>query len=301
MTCFTPMQAFYSSSVNSKGRRIIVFKEEDGNSAPFYLPCGRCVGCHLERSRQWAIRCMHEAQLHRDNCFITLTYDPKYLPSDGGLVKRHFQLFMKKLRRFAAEKYGVKSIRFFHCGEYGEKNGRPHYHACLFGFDFPDRVLREVVNGIRHYDSQILAGIWGMGRVDVGDVTFESAAYVARYILKKHKGFEGLDGYLDPETGVLRAREYTTMSRRPGIGKHWYDKYASDVYPHDFLYVRGKRMRPPKYYDSLFELDKPDVMDSIRENRSANVVLSEDTTPERLWARQEVKLLEIARLPRNLE
>lgn len=302
MTCFTPLQGYYSSSINSKGRRIITFDEREANSEPFYLPCGRCCGCRLERARQWAMRCVHESQLYLNNCFITLTYDDDHLPKDGGLVKRDFQLFMKKFRKFVdVEEFGFARLRYFHCGEYGERTNRPHYHACIFGFDFPDKVLFRDVNGIKLYTSKMLSDLWGKGFVTVGDVNFESASYVARYVLKKSAAFYGTDSYLDKETGVLKQREYVTMSRRPGIGYEWYKKFKSDIYPHDFLYMRGRKMRGPKYYDALFELDDPVTCARLKEERSVSVVMNEDSTIERLRVREQVKLAELTRLPRNLD
>ena len=151
------------------------------------VPCGQCIGCRLERSRQWAIRCVHEASLHTDNCFITLTYSPDCLPSDGSLNHDDFQKFFKRLRKHIAP----KKIRYYMCGEYGEdlqqpsKLGRPHFHACLFGLDFDDKQLYIVRDDVKLYTSATLEKIWGKGFVTIGDVTFESAAYVARYIAKK--------------------------------------------------------------------------------------------------------------------
>ena len=168
---------------------------------PEKLPCGQCVGCRLERSRQWAIRCMHEAQMHEDNCFITLTFNPESLDDRSNpwsLDVRDFQLFMKRLRK----KYGA-GIRFYHCGEYGELNKRPHYHACIFGFDFPDKRLWKVTNsGHRLYISESLDELWPFGFCTIGNVTFESAAYVARYIMKKVNGDAAADHYewIDEDT-----------------------------------------------------------------------------------------------------
>ena len=132
MTCYHPLECW---RVDGQSKLAFVKPREALIREKLEVPCGQCIGCRLERSRQWAVRCIHEAQLHKDNCFITLTYNDEHLPSPPSLSVRDFQLFMKRLRK----RFG-KGIRFFHCGEYGEKYGRPHYHACLFGFDFPDRV-----------------------------------------------------------------------------------------------------------------------------------------------------------------
>lgn len=302
MPCFHPMEAF-KCSCNYSSKSSVVFSFCSGCSPhPFKLPCGQCIGCRLERSRQWAIRCVHEAQLHSDNCFITLTYSPEHLPKDGSLNLRHYQLFMKRLRK----KFG-NGIRFFHCGEYGEKYFRPHYHACLFGFDFPDKVLFKEINGVKLYTSDVLNELWGFGFCSIGDVNFDSAAYVARYILKKVTGKNAALHYangVDLDTGEVLAKrsEYITMSRRPGIGSNWFDLYSTDVYPSDEVVLRGRVMRPPKFYDSRFKSRFPEIFDSIKESRIANAVKHvADCSPERLRVRETVQLSKLQSLPRNLE
>lgn len=305
MPCYKPLEAWRGRELNPKtGKYPMVFNRNQGYSdlPSQKLPCGRCIGCRLERSRQWAIRCVHEAQLHEQNCFITLTYSPENLPFPPSLDVRHYQLFMKRLRK----KYG-SNIRFFHCGEYGDQLGRPHYHACLFGFDFPDKVhWKTTKRGDRLYTSESLNKIWGKGYAIIGDVTFESAAYVARYITKKITGDAAADHYErhDPDTGELYSLkpEYTTMSRRPGIAKDWYDKYSSDVYPHDEVIMRGMKMKPPKYYDRQYELTNPKEFEKMKmQRRVAAKSRSEDSTPERLAVREKVKLAKIKQLKRTYE
>ena len=137
MPCYKPLKAYYSKDVNESGKRSLVFTSEKALlPVELMVPCGRCIGCRLDRSLQWAMRCVHEASMHEDNCFITLTFDDDHL-GDGSLKVSDFQNFMKRLRQAIAP----KKVRFFHCGEYGAKLSRPHHHACLFGFDFPDKVL----------------------------------------------------------------------------------------------------------------------------------------------------------------
>jgi hypothetical protein len=186
MPCYHPISAWQLLNVKTaKGKPTISFKNPYARPSPtrvgIQVPCGQCIGCRLERSRQWAIRCVHEAYGHEDNAFITLTYAPEHLPHDVSLNISHFQKFMKRLRKAISPKL----VRFFHCGEYGELNQRPHYHACLFGYDFPDKVLYTIRDECRLYRSPMLEKLWPMGFATVGDVTFESAAYVARYITKK--------------------------------------------------------------------------------------------------------------------
>lgn len=284
MPCYNPLRGWYSSTQNPTGKRSIVFNHREGNGDEVDLACGQCIGCRLERSKQWAIRILHEASLYENNCFLTLTYDEKNMPKDGSLNLRHYQLFMKKLRK----RFG-NGIRFFHCGEYGEHTERPHYHACIFNFDFPDKYKwRNTNQGHSIYRSEILDGIsrgeterndinknalWPYGNSEIGDVTFESAAYVARYITKKILGKDSDLAYLHPEwrsNGLIKQKEYVTMSRRPGIGKGWLEKFNTDVYPHDYVVIRGKKMRPPKYYDSQMGLDDPSLLEDLKERRIEN-------------------------------
>lgn len=247
------------------------------------------------------MRCMHEAQLHENNCFITLTYSDEHLPNDRSVNVVDFQLFMKRLRK----RFG-KGIRFYHCGEYGEKFRRPHYHACLFNFDFSDKELFKIDNNNKLYISKSLQKLWPFGHSLIGDVTFESAAYVARYIMKKQTGDNASKHYehIDPETGeVFQLRpEYTTQSRKPGLAMGWYEKFKRDVYNNDFVIVRGRKMRPPKFYDRKFEIDDPDEFRKIKRARKSSAgEHAENNTPQRLKVREQVQRERLSRLPRKLE
>lgn len=287
MGCYSPLSGFYSGRLTDKGKpEVIVQKRQFFEGADLRIPCGQCIGCRLERSRQWAVRCCHEASLHDENCFITLTYAPEFLPKDGSLDLRHFQLFMKKLRF----EYG-SGIRFFHCGEYGENFGRPHYHAILFNFNFPDRELITEEKGYREFESKALSRLWGMGICHLGEFSFESAAYVARYCTKKVNGRMAEDhySYVDLRTGELirRKPEYCTMSRRPGIGFGWFEKFSSDVFPKDSFHLNGKELRPPKFYDRKLEELDLDLMNEIRLRRIENLDFS-DSSRKRLTAKEAV-------------
>lgn len=313
MACYYPMQALKLAARTKLGKSVIKFISRNMAQSIVNhpdlisgLPCGQCVGCRLERSRQWAIRMVHEAQLHESNCFITLTFDDDHLKDRDqpmSLDKRDFQLFMKRLRKV------YPNVRYYMCGEYGERLKRPHYHAILFGLDFPDKELEKVKDGYRYFTSQSLSKLWPFGFHIITDVTFDTCAYVARYIMKKHLGKDAWKNYFeyfDENTGEFvgqRLPEYTTMSRRSGIGKAWFDKYLRDIYPKDKFYLRGKGyMRPPKYYDSLYELVDPDDYSRIKEARtSASKSNLADNSPERLHAKQVVKLAQINNLSRNLE
>lgn len=269
--------------------------------APLELPCGQCVACRLNRSRMWATRCMHEADMHEKNCFITLTYEK--VPENGSLDVTDFQSFIRRLRK----KYHGKKIRYFHCGEYGDRLGRPHYHGLLFGFDFDDKVLFKETAGGRLYFSQSLRDLWGKGHCLVGDVSFESAAYVARYVLKKVTGADA-----EPHYRGL-APEYVTMSRRPGIGKSWLEKFGAEVYPSDEVIVRGVACKPPRYYDNWLEGKDEKLWRKVKEARGKDLkktlacarfgvtTIVEDNSVFRQKVKEKVALARVARLARSLE
>lgn len=284
MPCYHPWQAYQRadgsiSSVERKGDYV----------RSLTLPCGQCVGCRLERSRQWAVRCMHESQMHDQSCFVTLTYKGEC--PEEGLRYRDFQLFMKRLRKQVGKK-----IRFYMCGEYGEAKGRPHFHACLFGWYPDDKVLWNTRDGIRLYTSDILDKIWQHGKCMVGDVTFESAAYVARYIMKKITGNLADDHYngLTPE--------FCRMSLKPGIGVVWLEKYSSDVYPDGTVVVRGVKSRTPRYYDKKYKKVDKDVIDEIQYERHLEGIKHfEDMSDERLVVKEIVAKAKIKLLKRSIK
>lgn len=303
MPCFKPLKGYRSQDLNPSGKRSIVFNRQKGLvDLPVELPCGQCIGCRLERSKKWAVRCVHEAQLHDENSFLTLTYADDRLPPHGTLQLEDFQKFMKRLRRHISP----RKIKFFHAGEYGEQFQRPHYHACVFGYDFPDKWHYKTHNEQKYYRSPLLEELWPLGMSMIGDVTFESAAYVARYITKKITG-ERAEWYyseIDEETGEIREKkpEYATMSRNPGIGKGWFEKYKSDVYPDDFIVIRGQKLRVPKFYDNQLEILSPDEYARIRAKRQNDMKYhKEDNTHERLEVREFIMHERLSMLKRGYE
>lgn len=299
--CYHPLRGYYAQKVNPKtGKRPVVFSSKDGfYDTPVSLPCGRCIGCRLERSRQWATRCVHEASLYPDNVFITLTFRDA-CPLDGtktdptySLYKHHFQRFMKRLRKhFFGNQKG--SVRYYHCGEYGDQFGRPHHHACLFNINFKDKTLWSIRDGIRLYRSKVLEQLWPHGNSSIGDVTFESAAYVARYVVKKILGPTAEAHY----NGKLP--EFCTMSRRPGLGKDWLKKYTDDIFPKDFVIIRGKKSKVPKYYNHNYELTNPKDYASIRGNRVCVQRNNPNNHYRRLQAAETIQEAQMNLLKRTL-
>lgn len=303
MACYYPMEGFRSRVVGKNGRRGVVFNKREGFSdLPVTVPCGKCIGCKLEHSRQWAIRCMHEKSLHLDNSFITLTYSDEHLPSDRSLDKSHFQKFIKRLR----QRYSSTAFRYFHCGEYGERLSRPHYHALLFGFDFADkRPAGKSKSGETHFTSSTLNEVWGMGECWIGSVTFESAAYCARYCTKKITGDMAKSHYeiLLEDTGEIISvlPEYATMSLNPAIGKRWYQTFGAETHPTDSVVMRGMEMKPPRYYDKLREQDDAKGAQSTKYARLKKAAKTKsDRTPERLRVRETVAKSRAGLHKRNL-
>lgn len=288
----------------------IGFDECKGDVVQFLrLPCGVCTGCRLERSRQWAVRCLHEASLHEENCFITLTYNDEHLTAYEDLCYKDFQDFMKRLRK----KFSHKKIRFFMCGEYGENNGRPHYHACLFGHNFDDRIhLKVTSSGSKISTSKTLDDLWSdrnnnpIGFCTVGDVNFDSAGYVARYLMKKGlgRGHESQYQEIDMETGEVyqKQREFNKMSLKPGLGHGFYKKWTKDIFPKDVCIVNGRETKPPRYYAKKFKDDDPESYEELqylRYQRSLQSLL--DNTEERLKVKEHVLKAKVKLLKRELE
>ena len=258
------------------------------------IPCGQCVECRLNRSRQWADRCMLEAQYHKSNYFVTLTYDNAHIPKNeiidsltgeiaynATLVKKDLSAFMKRLRRAYEYAGHDNNLRFYGCGEYGSTTLRPHFHVIIFGLELDDLQLYKVnFNGDRLYTSDFLNKVWKNGFVVVGDVTWQSAAYTARYIMKKHLGKDSCfyeDYNIEPE--------FTLMSRRPGIARDYYDDNKVKLFHDDFVSVPthqgAKRIYPPRYFEKLFESDFPenDVLERKAKRQQAaidnkNLILS---------------------------
>lgn len=314
MPCYEPLKGFRSLERNpATGKHLITFNplKALNSTNPMTIPCGRCTGCRLERSRQWAVRCMHEAQLYPRNAFITLTFNNESLPEDYSVHVRTLQLFIKKLRKSLPQK-----IRTFACGEYGDLNLRPHYHALIFNHDFDDKkYFNQTKQGEILYTSDSLTDLWSYGHCTTGAVTFESAAYTARYIMKKYTGDKADEHYTrqHPLTKAFHRvePEFVTMSRRPGIGAPWLERYKADVYPADKVIARGMVMNPPRFYDQSLTEEELDQVKRRRQRAGLRYSwdntgelhrpsMRPDNTPERLRVRKAVKEAQLTHLKRTL-
>jgi len=296
VACYHPLVAY-----RRRDGTILFVDRGDGDE--ILLPCGRCIGCRLERSRQWAARCVQEASMHDENCFITLTYDDEHLPPGGCLRYPDFQKFMKRLRKH----FAGQSISFFMCGEYGETTHRAHYHACLFGVGFRDAVSHARTGSDNFiFTSEVLSKLWPFGFASVAEFNFRTAAYVARYIMKKVTGDMAESHYtvVDRETGevFVRPAEFCQASRNPAVGRRWYEKYGeSDVEVRDACIVNGVECSVPRYYDKLLRRRDRVKYNEIKCKRELdNYRARYDNTDKRLGDKETVAKARVKFLKRGL-
>ena len=300
MACYHPVSAWQTETGD------VVFVERGAIARALTLPCGQCIGCRLERSRQWAVRILHEAACWDSSVFVTLTYDQDNCPV--SLDYADVQRFLKRLR----SRLGSK-VRFFCVGEYGDNTSRPHYHVILFNVTFSDACSFKR-GDYPLFTSKLLTETWGLGHSVFGAVTFESAAYCARYCVGKITGdYESLSPdlkarydskyrFLDVD-GVLheRVKEFAHMSLKPGIGATWLDRFSSEVYPRDEVIVRGKQCKPPRYYDRRF-LATSEFSDDVLWQRQLDAAKNFfDNSDERLAVRETVALARLGLSSRKLE
>lgn len=303
MACFHPREAWFVGIHAKTGKRRLGFRRPtgvDSRDADLVVPCRKCIGCRIDNSRDWAVRAMHEAHMHQHNCVVHLTYRDECLPKFGSLSLEDHQNFLKRLRKSVEP----SRIKFMLAGEYGDKDMRPHYHACLFGVDFPDRYYWKLSrSGEKLYRSPQLEKLWPNGFATISNLCFQSAAYVGRYVLKKRGGEQAEERYglVDHDTGEIigKARpEYVVASN--GLGRSFFLKYGHTMWPDDFVVVEGRKMPIPNYYLRLLEKLDPELFALVKEKREEYSKGQEwDRTPERLAVRKEVFLSRVKRLNRS--
>lgn len=338
MPCYAPMQAWRGT------RDRAIYWRKINDCSEITLACGQCWGCRLERSRQWALRCLHESKLHKHNCFITLTYNDKHMPEryntglkrpngdiayGGNLRYRDVQLFLKKLRwaihnppvgglpiatnkdqhheaLSSRQKKPWHALSYYLAGEYGALYARPHWHICMFGIDFTDKTYhRTTATGSKLYTSKQLEKLWPWGYSSIGQLTYESAAYVARYVMKKITGDPAKEHYtkIDTDTGeiIKLTPEFNRMSKKPAIAKRFIEQYLTDVYPHGYVINKAKKTKPPIYYDRYFKKQQITAYTEMKELREIAAIYQwEEQTPERLRVREQVARAKTRSLQRNL-
>lgn len=303
MSCNKPLKGFFTGEKTKNGKDdliIVPFKThhleitengiERNNYAfisyrcikPIFkyieIPCGKCIGCKLDYSSQWADRMMAEKTNYPDDevHFITLTYDNDHIPmidtydvltgedhKINTLSKRDIQLFMKRLRKSSENK-----LRFYLCGEYGSNTCRPHYHIILYGMKFDDLlpIGNSALNN-KYFYSPSLIKIWPYGQNVVAECNWQTCAYTARYVTKK------LDDHLKefykrfPDV----QKEFCLMSRKPGIGKDYIDKNSDKYFQYQQTYLNtyngSRKISLNRYF--INQLDKIDeaLTTSLRDKR----------------------------------
>ena len=313
MPCFSPIDGYRSTS-----GKITFARGPRSTGQLVSVSCKQCVGCRIDKSKEWAVRCVHEARMCEQASFVTLTYDKEHLPWDGSVSRQTHQVFIRALR----DRIRPKEIRYYMCGEYGADQyevidglrrfkigpGRPHYHYLIFGYDFPDKYEWTQHRGHQYYRSPELEKVWTKGHSVIGPVTVETAAYTARYVLKKFTGEAAETRYQRCiiETGELIdiEPEFALMSLKPGIGQAWFEKYGcSDVYDSgDFVVIKGKKYKTPRYYDGLLEdLDERKLLDVKRARKMKALTRQDDNTWQRLEERRELLEMRTKKMRRGYE
>lgn len=248
MQCINPLSASY----DHEGKITFSKKEASNQFVGFKLPCGKCLACRLNKARDKAIRAVHEAKMHEQNIFLTLTYNDENLKSPK-LDYRDFELFMKRLREHESRN-SLESdyISFMVTGEYGDRTKRPHWHALLFNYS-PDDGKLKYTTDLDHevFTSEKLRRIWKKGNIEYGSVTMESAGYVARYAAKKLS--HGRDGSHDYEP-------IHNTSKKRAIGRSWIEKYYQHTFDNGFVVLpNGQTAQIPRYYVDWVKKNKPEV------------------------------------------
>lgn len=281
MPCRAPIEAFRPAtggpvrfSPPTNGRAYIRIE----------LPCGYCILCREEQARQQAIRITHEASLWAENSFLTLTYDSKHVPAHNSLDYSHLVKFWKKLRK------EIGKLRYYAVGEYGDKTNRPHYHACVFGHAFiADRVIVQTEPYLL-WECPWLTKIWGMGRVTIGTLNFQTARYTASYVTKKLRAKQKYVR-VDNETGELLELVQPKAFMSRNLAKAWWEQWGRQVIDHDYVIIDGRKQKPPKAYDKWLKEKDEKKMEEIKVNRrkKAKKVTSEQSHARAQNAHARVK------------
>lgn len=287
MGCDYPLKGF-----RPPGGGKLVFNGAKGiqNTGALQVPCGNCMGCSIRKAGDWSTRMYNESLCWDRNCFVNLTIAPEHLLAHNSIMVRSFQLFMMRLRR----RLGDRHIRFYACGEYGDRSGRPHYHAIIYNWSPDDQVFHFTnKHGDKLYTSAFLDDVWGWGQCTVGEVTLKSCGYTARYVTKKIRGSDQFhkDHYrrCSPIDGKMYdvLPEFALMSMRPGIGDNFAKKYKSDYYPSGFITVDGQKRPVPQYYLDKLTDEERKVLKFARLRQK--VQPRSERTMERKVAREGVR------------
>ena len=206
----------------------------------FLVPCGRCIACRINKQQEWSVRMLYELEVAKKAVFATFTYSNEFLPADLSLRPDDLMLFWKRLRKRLDRK-----IKYFACGEYGGRFGRPHYHAIIFGMDILDDD-----------DMASLRASWPFGFVHCGTATVQSMKYVAKYIFKKYGGDREVSEYDGRVTPFQRVSK--------GIGLTFALKEGDKIKQRLFVSVNGAKVPVPRYFRSKLGIVKEDYKDVIK-------------------------------------
>lgn len=243
------------------------------------IPCGYCITCREEQARQQAVRIVHEAELHDENCFLTLTYNNANLPSNGGLNYADLIKFWKRLRK----RLKPAKLRYYAVGEYGDESLRPHYHACIFGHAFTqDRIILETSPNLL-WTSPLLIDCWGLGNVSVGSLNFQTARYTASYVTKKLRSRQQYVR-VDETTGELIPLEQPRAFMSRNLAKAWWEQNHHQVVAHDRVVINARPQKPPKAYDKWLAAKNELAQEIVKEVRKERIKLE---TKDKSHARAE--------------
>lgn len=245
-------------------------KEHSGWYELTHLPCGKCPACRINHSNEIGTVATMEAMQWQNNCALTLTYDPKYLPKNRSLCKKDMQDFWKKLyayidyhKEIDNREYWENPIshkiekpqRKIYAGEYGPRTKRPHYHACIFNWA-PNwdncKFIGLSKSGFPMFENEVLTKKWGKGIITVQPFTTETANYCARYTSKK---------ILEDEKGIKLKKNqeppFIERSRNGRLGiKYWYENI--DRWKTENKIIMGNVEKPiPRTFKKLWQKDNP--------------------------------------------
>jgi hypothetical protein len=245
--------------------------------------------CELGNENSWALRICHEALLSSGpSWFVTNTFAPEYAVPESSVSREVHQLYVKRVRR----RFG--KVRYVVAGEYGEQWGRPHYHYALFGLDVPDlKYSRSNERGERLYTSEVLSKLWGFGFVEVAPLDVGGARYLAGYLSRDRRAKEpGWNDYIHDD-GRVTARDpaFFLMSRRPGIGRGYVEKFGTQFAAHDFVVLDGRKYPRPQYYTRLLEQLQPELAEKLKAKAEASLLTPQskaNRAPGRLAAKDVI-------------
>lgn len=303
MPCFRLIDAWPAPPGAPNRRPVFSPLKSYSGAKAFSIPCGRCNGCLDDKARDWGIRCAHEAQMMREagrgSSFLLCSIRDEDLPADMSLDPLLIKNFIRRVA------YECGETRYILCGEYGDRRKRPHYHVGLFGEDFfhDRKPWKKTDSGFVVYRSELAERLWPYGFVHIGELVEKSAAYIARYTMKAARPNGASLTRYNEETGETWEvhPQFLRMSRMPGIGASWFDKYWMDCST-GYLIHEGRKVPIPAYYLDLLERRNPALAEKLRMERLASALLHvEENSTRRAMTREEVKRLRLATLGRSYD